>query len=180
MANEERDEMEEDAQEQKKHIISALVENKVGVLAHIAGMFSARGFNIESLAVGETEDPTVSRMTIVVPGDDATIEQVRKQLSKIITVISVNDLWGESHVERDLMLMKVNAAPAQRHEIAEIAGIFRGKIVDVGAKDVIVEISGQESKLEAFVNLIRPYGIKEMVRTGRIAMVRGAVPGKTK
>ncbi|HOX40126.1 MAG TPA: acetolactate synthase small subunit [Candidatus Brocadiia bacterium] len=164
----------------RKHIISALVENKVGVLAHIAGMFSARGFNIDSLAVGETEDPELSRMTIVVPGDDATLEQVRKQLSKIINVVSVTDLAPGSYVERDLMMVKVSATPAQRSEISLITDIFRGRIIDVGMKDVIVEISGQESKLEAFVNLIKPYGVKEMSRTGRIAMVRGSAQGKGK
>ncbi|MBM4044704.1 MAG: acetolactate synthase small subunit [Planctomycetes bacterium] len=156
-----------------RHVISALVENKPGVLAHIATLFSGRGFNIDSLAVGETEDPTLSRMTIVVKGDDAIIEQVRKQLEKIITVIKVTDFMHQDIVERDLMLVRVNAAPGKRGEIIEIADIFRAKIVDVGVKDIIVELAGTEEKLQALLSLLRPYGIKEVARTGLIAMTRG-------
>lgn len=156
-----------------KHIISVLVENKVGVLSRITGLFSGRGFNIESLAVGETEDMAISRMTIVVSGDESILEQVRKQLGKIIDTIKVTDFTGADYVERDLMLIKVNAIPGKRSEIIELIDVFRGKIIDVGQKDMIVEISGPEDRLEAVLNLLRPYGIKEVTRTGRIAMNRG-------
>lgn len=156
-----------------KHIISVLVENKVGVLSRITGLFSGRGFNIESLAVGETEDMAISRMTIVVSGDESILEQVRKQLGKIIDTIKVTDFTGADYVERDLMLIKVSAIPGKRSEIIELIDVFRGKIIDVGQKDMIVEISGPEDRLEAVLNLLRPYGIKEVTRTGRIAMNRG-------
>ncbi len=156
-----------------KHVISVLVENKVGVLARITGLFSGRGFNIESLAVGETENDAISRMTIVVSGDDAILEQIRKQLGKVIDTLKVTDFTDTDYVERDLMLIKVSAAPGKRSEIVELVDVFRGKIVDVGHKDMIIEISGPEDRLEAMLNLIRPYGIKEVARTGRIAMNRG-------
>ncbi len=156
-----------------RHVISAVVENKPGVLAHIAGLFAGRGFNIDSLAVGETEDPTRSRMTVVVRGDDAVLEQVRKQLGKIIDVIKVSDFAGKDVIERDLMLVKVAARPEKRNEIFEITNVFRGKIVDIGPKHLTVEIAGPEKKIEAFLDLIKPYGIREVVRTGRIAMDRG-------
>ncbi|HHT9118270.1 MAG TPA: acetolactate synthase small subunit [Candidatus Hypogeohydataceae bacterium YC38] len=156
-----------------KHLISATVENKVGVLARIVGLFSGRGFNIDSLCVGETENPSLSRLTIVVNGDDAILEQVRKQLGKVIDVIKVTDMTGQPYVERDLMLVKINAPPGKRGEILEIVDIFRGKIVDAGLKDVIVELSGTEDKLEAMLKLLQPYGIKEVARTGQIAMLRG-------
>ncbi len=156
-----------------KHVISVLVENKVGVLSRITGLFSGRGFNIESLAVGETENMAISRMTIVVSGDDSILEQVRKQLGKVIDTIKVTDFTGIDHVERDLMLIKVSALPGKRNEIIELVDVFRGKIIDVGQKDMIVERSGPEERLEAVLNLIRPYGIKEVARTGRIAMNRG-------
>ncbi len=156
-----------------KHVISVLVENKVGVLSRITGLFSGRGFNIESLAVGETENMDISRMTIVVSGDDSILEQVRKQLGKVIDTIKVTDFTGIDHVERDLMLIKVSALPGKRNEIIELVNVFRGKIIDVGQKDMIVEISGPEDRLEAVLNLLRPYGIKEVSRTGRIAMNRG-------
>lgn len=156
-----------------RHIISAIVENKPGVLAHIAGLFAGRGFNIDSLAVGETEDPTRSRMTVVVRGDDAVLEQVRKQLGKIIDVIKVSDFAGEDIVERDLMLIKVKASPAQRMEIVLLVEMFRARVVDVSPNDLLVEISGQERKIEAFIDLMRPNGILELARTGRIALVRG-------
>lgn len=157
-----------------KHTITAIVENKVGVLARIVGLFSSRGFNIDSLNVGETDDPNLSRLTIVVNGDDAVLEQVRKQLGKVIDVIKVTDLTGQPYVERDLMLVKINVPPGRRGEILEIVDIFRGKIVDVGLRDMIVELSGTEGKVEAMLKLLRPYGIKETARTGQIAMVRGA------
>jgi len=156
-----------------KHIISALVQNRPGVLANISGLFTSRGYNIQSLAVGETEDPKLSRMTIVADGDDAVIEQIRKQLQNVIEVIKVTDFTGGNFVERDLALIRVNVPPGKRSEIIEIVDIFRGKIADVGLKDLIVEVSGTEDKLEALTNLLRTYGIKELVRTGRIAMMRG-------
>ena len=156
-----------------RHIISAIVENRPGVLAHIAGLFAGRGFNIDSLAVGETEDPNRSRMTVVVVGDDAVLEQVRKQLGKIIDVIKVSDYSGVEYVERDLALVKVGMKPEKRGEVFEIAEVFRGKVVDIGAKHMTLEISGPEKKIEAFVDLMKPYGIREVVRTGRIAIGRG-------
>ncbi len=156
-----------------KHVISVLVENKVGVLSRITGLFSGRGFNIESLAVGETENMAISRMTIVVSGDDSIIEQVRKQLGKVIDTIKVTNYTGTDYIARDLILIKVSALPGKRNEIIELVDVFRGKIIDVGQKDMIVEISGPEERLEAVLNLIRPYGIKEVARTGRIAMNRG-------
>jgi acetolactate synthase-1/3 small subunit len=156
-----------------KHVISVLVENKVGVLSRITGLFSGRGFNIESLAVGETEDTNISRMTIVVSGDDSILEQVRKQLGKVIDTIKVTDYTGTDYVERNLILIKVSALPGKRNEIIELVDVFRGKVIDVGQKDMIVEISGPEDRLEAVLNLLRPFGIKEVTRTGRIAMNRG-------
>ena len=156
-----------------KHVISVLVENKVGVLSRITGLFSGRGFNIESLAVGETEDTNISRMTIVVSGDDSILEQVRKQLGKVVDTIKVTDYTGTDYVERNLILTKVSVLPGKRNEIIELVDVFRGKIIDVGQKDMIVEISGPEDRLEAALNLLRPYGIKEVARTGRIAMNRG-------
>ncbi|HUU11262.1 MAG TPA: acetolactate synthase small subunit [Phycisphaerae bacterium] len=156
-----------------RHVISAIVENKPGVLAHIAGLFAGRGFNIDSLAVGETEDPTRSRMTVVARGDDAVLEQVRKQLGKIIDVIKVTDFSGTDCVERDLMLIKVAARPEKRGEIFEIVEVFRAKVVDIGPKHLTLELSGPEKKIEAFVDLMKPYGVRELVRTGRIALARG-------
>ncbi len=156
-----------------KNIITAIVTNKIGVLARITGLFSARGFNINSLAVGETEDPLLSRMTIVVKGDASTLEQVRKQLGKIIDVIKVTDLTQEEHVERDFMLVKVNIPGGKRGEIIELVNIFRGRIVDVGKKDMIIQISGPEDRVEAMLDLLKPFGIKEIARTGGIAMKRG-------
>lgn len=157
-----------------RHVISLLVENKVGVLARITGLISGRGFNIDSLAVGETENPALSRITIIVKGDDAILEQVRKQLGKLIDVLKVVDFTNEEFVERDLMLVKVNCPIGKRGEIIEIVDIFRGKIVDVGQKDLIIEIAGTGDKIEAMLNLLRPYGIKELVQTGSIAIARGA------
>lgn len=156
-----------------RHILSALVQNQPGVLAHISGMLATRGFNIDSLAVGETEDPELSRMTFVVEGGDTILEQVRKQLDKIVTVVRVNDISGVDHVERDLMLIKIKANPAQRQEIALLVGMFRGRVVDITTETLMIEISGQESKVEAFIDLMRPYHILELARTGRIALTRG-------
>jgi acetolactate synthase-1/3 small subunit len=156
-----------------RHVLSALVQNQPGVLAHISGMLASRAFNIDSLAVGETEKPDLSRMTFVVHGDDAELEQVRKQLDKIVTVVKVLDLSSENFVERDLMLIKVKSSPAQRTEIALLVEMFRGRVVDIDHDTVMAEVSGQESKVEAFIDLMRPYGIVELARTGRIALVRG-------
>jgi len=156
-----------------KHIISVFVQNEPGVLAQISGMFAGRCFNIDSLAVGETEDPKVSRMTIVSEGDEQILEQIVKQLRKVITVIKVQDFSSRRHVERDLALIKVNAPPARRGEIIELVNLFRGRVVDVAPSELMVELSGPEDKLEAFLSLVRPYGIKEVCRTGRIAMLRG-------
>ena len=155
-----------------KHIISALVENKPGVLAHVAGMFAARGFNIDSLVVGRTEDPDLSRMTIVVIGDDRVVEQVRKQLAKIVPVVKVQDFVGQPVVARDLMLIVVSATPEKRSEILSLIEVFRAKVVDIGQKFVMIEISGPEEKIEAFINVCKPYGIKNVARTGTIAMPR--------
>ena len=156
-----------------RHVLSAVVQNVPGVLAHISGMLASRGYNIDSLAVGETEDPQLSRMTFVVVGDDKVLEQARKQLEKIVTVVHVDDVSSQNHVERDLMLIKVKATPASiRSELNELVEIFRGKIVDVGADEMMIEISGREQKIEAFIDRMRPYGIVELVRSGRIAMVR--------
>jgi acetolactate synthase-1/3 small subunit len=155
-----------------KHIISALVENKPGVLAHVAGMFAARAFNIDSLAVGRTEDPDLSRMTIVVVGDDRVVEQVRKQLAKIIPVVKVQDFVDQPVVARDLMLIVISAAPEKRTEILSLIDVFKGKVVDIGQKFVMVEVSGPEAKIDAFINMCRPYGIKSVARTGTIAMPR--------
>lgn len=156
-----------------RHVLSAVVQNVPGVLAHISGMLASRGYNIDSLAVGETEDPNLSRMTFVVVGDDRVLEQVRKQLEKIVTVVKVFDISAKDYVERDLMLLKIKAPPGgNRSEIRELVEIFRGKIVDVGHEEMTIEISGRESKVEAFIERMRHYGINELVRTGRIAMVR--------
>ena len=160
-----------------RHVLSALVQNQPGVLAHISGMLASRGFNIDSLAVGETEDANLSRMTFVVHGDDAELEQVRKQLDKIVSVVKVEDISSEDFVERDLMLAKVKATPEKRMEIVLLVEMFRARVVDVSATDMMIEISGQEQKIEAFIDLMRPYGILELARTGRIALVRGTRAG---
>jgi len=157
-----------------KHIISALVENKPGVLAHVAGMFAARAFNIDSLAVGRTEDPNLSRMTIVVVGDDRILEQVRKQLAKIVPVVKVQDFAGQPVVARDLMLITISAPAEKRPEILSLIEMFKGKVVDIGQRFVMVEVSGPEEKIEAFIDVCKPYGIKNVARTGTIAMPRQA------
>ena len=159
-----------------RHVLSAVVQNRPGVLAHISGMLASRGFNIDSLAVGETEHHDLSRMTFVVHGDDNVLDQVRKQLDKIVTVVRVEDISSENYVERDLMLIKVHAEPGQRSEIALFVEMFRGRVVDITHSTLMIEISGQESKIEAFIDLMRPYGILELARTGRIALVRGNPP----
>ena len=164
----------QDISEPQKHTIAVLVENRFGVLSRVAGLFSARGYNIESLSVGETLDPTVSRMTLVVRGDAFVIEQVIKQLHKLIDVIKVTDLTEENHVEREMILLKVNAEPTSRAEILRIADIFRAKVVDVTPATYTLEATGDESKVTAIVELLRPFGIQELVRTGKVAIARGA------
>lgn len=155
-----------------KHVLSAIVMNQPGVLAHISGMLASRAFNIDSLAVGETEDSKFSRMTFVVSGDNKVLDQVRKQLEKIVTVVKVADYQQEDLVERDLMLVKISTESTSRSDIIEMMNIFRGKVVDIDHSHVMVEISGTENKLNAFIDLIRPCGILELVRTGRIALSR--------
>ena len=155
-----------------KHIISALVLNKPGVLAQVAGMFAARAFNIDSLAVGRTEDVETSRMTIVVVGDDKVVEQVRKQLAKIVSVVKVQDFVGQDVVARDLMLITVTVQPEKRPEIMSLVEMFTAKVVDIGPKFVMVEVCGPENKIEAFIDSCRPYGVKSVVRTGTVAMAR--------
>jgi acetolactate synthase-1/3 small subunit len=155
-----------------RHVLSALVQNQPGVLAHVSGMLASRGFNIDSLAVGETEEPQLSRMTFVVNGDDNVLDQVRKQLDKIVSVVRVDDISSENYVERDLMLIKVMAAPEKRTEIALLVEMFRGRVVDISQDNIMIEISGQEQKIEKFIDLMRPYTIIELARTGRIALVR--------
>ena len=156
-----------------RYVISALVQNTLGVLSHVSGMLSSRGYNIESLAVGATEDPKLSRMTFVVDGDEKIQEQVLKQLQKIVTVVKAEDITSIQHVERDLMLMKVEALPGARSKILEMVNIFRGKVVDVSDTTMMIEVSGQESKLKGFVEAMRPFGIIELVRSGIIALPRG-------
>ena len=158
-----------------RHLLSAQVQNVPGVLSHISGMLASRGYNIESLTVGETDNPAISRMTIVVVGDSHVLEQVRKQLEKIVTVIQVTDISAEDYVERDLALIRVRTTSKEnaRMEIRELVDIFRAKIVDVGQDSVMVELSGKERKIEAFIELMRPFGILELARSGRIAMTRG-------
>ena len=157
-----------------RHVISALVMNEPGVLAHVAGMFSARGFNIDSLVVGRTEDPSLSRMTIVVNADERILEQVQKQLAKIVTVVKVRDYKNLPFVERDMALIKVSTSLGKRGEIVELTNLFRGHIVDVGPNTLVIQLAGEEEKIDAFIELIRPYGIKELARTGVIAMPRGS------
>jgi len=156
-----------------RHIISALVQNVPGVLSHISGMLASRGYNIDSLAVGETEDRSLSRMTFVVVGDEKILDQVCKQLAKIVTVVRVDNISGSEHVERDLMLIKVKTDHAERSGILELVEIFRAQVVDVNPDSLMIEIAGKESKIEAFIEVMRPYGIMELVRSGRIAMSRG-------
>lgn len=162
-----------------RHVIAALVTNEPGVLAQVAGMFAARGFNIDSLVVGRTENAELSRMTIVVNGTDAVLEQVRKQLQKLVPVVKVVDYQDTAYVERDLMLVQVSTKTEagdadKREEIITLANLFRAKVVDVSPDRLMIELAGTEEKLEAFIELVRPYGIVELARTGVIAMPRGA------
>jgi acetolactate synthase-1/3 small subunit len=159
-----------------RHVISALVINEPGVLANVANMFSARGFNIDSLVVGRTEDPQYSRMTIVVVADDNTLDQVRKQLAKLVPVVQVQDFKGAAFVERDLALISVAVAPHQRAEVSNLTTLFGGKVVDVAPESVMIELTGGEEELDRFIDLLKPYGIKELARTGAIAQPRGVQP----
>ncbi|OGW81157.1 MAG: acetolactate synthase small subunit [Omnitrophica bacterium RIFCSPLOWO2_12_FULL_44_17] len=156
----------------KKHTISVLVENHPGVLARVAGLFSARGFNIDSLAVGETHDPEVSRMTISVTGDEKVLEQIMKQLDKLIDVITVVDISKGNPIERELVLIKVSANPQNRNDIMQIVNTFRAKVVDVSPDSLTVEVTGTESKIDAMLELLRPFELREVVRTGLIALAR--------
>lgn len=155
-----------------KHILSALVENKPGVLSRITGLVSRRGFNIESLSVGQTEDASMSRLTAVIEADEVAYEQITKQLHKLVNVHKITDLTDEAVVDRELVLIKVAAAPDRRNEVIEIATVFRAKVVDVGKNSLTIEATGTESKLRGILNLLRPYGIKELTRTGVVAMPR--------
>ena len=157
-----------------RHVLSALVMNQPGVLAHISGMLASRAFNIDSLAVGATENERFSRITFVVNGDEKVLDQVRKQLEKLVTVVKVQDYIQQDFVERDLMLIKVSTGDGQRTEVRELVDIFRGRIVDVGPEHIMIELSGRENKIEAFIDRMRDFGILEMVRTGRVAMLRDA------
>lgn len=161
-------------------ILSVLVENKPRVLARVAGLFARRGFNIHSLAVAPTDDPLYSRMTIVAVGDEATIEQMTKQLNKLINVVKVSDLDPSTSVQRELMLAQVRADPAVRAQIIEIAGVFRAQILDVGTETLVIECTGTPEKLHGLEDLLRPYGVIELVRTGRIAIARGTKAPKLK
>lgn len=155
-----------------RHIISILVENQFGVLARVSGLFSARGYNIDSLCVAETDDPAVSRMTVVVRGDDRVLEQIEKQLKKLVETIEVVDLTGTAHVERELVMVRVKAKSKKRSEVIEIANIFRAKVVDVSPDSIVVEATGSAGKVKAFIDMMRPFGIEELVRTGKIAIGR--------
>jgi acetolactate synthase-1/3 small subunit len=155
-----------------KHTISVLVENQFGVLARIAGLFSGRGFNIDSLCVAETQDPTKSRMTIVAHGDDRVLEQINKQLNKLIDVIKIVDFKGGEFVDRELVLVKVSVTSHTRPEIMQVVDIFRARIVNVREKHFTVEVTGTEGKINAFLDLMRPFGIKELARTGKVAISR--------
>ncbi len=156
-----------------RHTIAVLVQNHPGVLARVSGLFSSRGFNIESLAVGETEDPETSRMTIVVSGDDNVLEQINKQLGKLVEVIKTGDLKGATSLSRELCLLKVKAEGHARQELFEIANVFRAKIVDVSPQSLTVEVTGSHDKVEGFIELVKGHGILELVRTGAVAIGRG-------
>jgi acetolactate synthase-1/3 small subunit len=158
-----------------RHTICCLVENEFGVLARVAGMFSARGFNIESLTVAETLDPTVSRMTIITRGNDQIIEQITKQLHRLVNVLKVVDVTGEAdHLIREMVLVKVNADGESRAEVLRLVDIFRGRVVDVSPRTLTIEMTGSEDKIKAIIELLQPLGVKEVARSGQVAMARGA------
>jgi len=159
---------------EKEYTLGVLVENKSGVLAHIAGLFSGRGFNIKELSVGETENPEYSRMTIVVRGDDQIVEQIKKQLNKFIDVIKVIDLTTIPAVHREIILIKVKASQARRQEIFQITDVFKGKVVDISHETITLEVTGIYDKIEALIDLLKPYGILEIARTGRVSISRGS------
>ena len=159
----------------KKHTISVLVDNQFGVLARVSGMFSARGYNIISLCVGETENPSISRMTVTVRGDDNVLAQIIQQLNKLVDVIEVKDLTNTSFVERELVMVRVGAHGKHRGEVIEVASIFRARVVDLGQETMTVEVTGSCEKVNACVDMLRPFGIKELVRTGVIAAARAAM-----
>ncbi len=156
-----------------RHTISVMVENEFGVLSRVSGLFSGRGFNIESLTVAETLDPTISRMTIVTSGNDQILEQILKHLNKLVSVIKVVDLTGAETVDRELVLIKVNAEPETKPEVLRLVDIFRAKIVDVASRCYTIEMTGDEEKINALLQLLKPIGIREIVRTGRVAIARG-------
>jgi acetolactate synthase I/III small subunit len=158
---------------EKRQMLSAVVRNRAGVLAQVSGLFAARGYSIDSLAVGETEDPAYSRMTIITRGEERTLEQVRKQLERVVDVVKVYDFGATETVERELVLVKVHAPPPKRPEIVATCEIFRGRVIDIGANTMTIEIVGPLARTTAFIELMRPYGIKEVARTGSIAMARG-------
>ena len=165
-----------------QHTVSVLVENHFGVLARVAGLFSARGFNIDSLAVGETQDPEVSRMTVIANGDDRVVEQIMKQLNKLVDVICVEDLTAKDMIARELVLIKIGANVTNRNDIMHVVNTFRAKIVDVGPESLTIEVTGSEGKIDAMLELLRPFDLKEVVRTGQIAMARRGeltAPSKT-
>lgn len=155
-----------------EHVISVLVENRSGVLSRVAGLFSGRGYNIDSLSVAPTQDPSLSRMTIVCRGDDRIIEQINKQLNKLIDVVKVQDLTSDEHIDRELVLIKVSSTPQTRSEIIQIVDIFRARIIDVARKALTVEVVGDACKTQALIDLLRPFGIRELTRTGRVAITR--------
>ncbi len=157
-----------------KHTISILVENHFGVLARVSGLFSTRGYNIDSLSVSETEEPSVSRITMVVRGDDRVLEQIVNQLNKLVDVIEVTDLTRVKHIERELVMVKINVDAKRRSEVVELASIFRAKVVDMGADEMTIETIGSEGKVDAFIDMLYPFGIQELVRTGKIAIARSA------
>ncbi len=156
-----------------RHILSVLVENRTGVLARVAGLFGRRGYNIESLSVGATDNPEISRMTIVVEGDEHVIEQVGKQLNKLVDILKVKDISRDQYVNRELVLFKVNAASDKRSEIMQVVDVFRARIVDYGRKTFIIEATGSPAKIEALREALQPFGIRELARTGEVAMTRG-------
>jgi acetolactate synthase-1/3 small subunit len=159
----------------KQHVVSALVENRAGTLSRVSGLFSRRGFNIDSLTVGTTEDASISRMTIAVSGDDAVLEQIIKQLGKLVDVIAVRELEGDSCLRREIMLVKVGVDEKTRHAVLEVADIFRSRVVDVSPATITVEATGDTKKLDGLLLLLRPYGVLELARTGLVALERSAV-----
>lgn len=163
---------------EREYTLSVLVENKSGVLAHIAGLFSGRGFNISGLSVGETENPEYSRMTIVVRGDDKILEQIKKQLNRFVDVIKVVDLTNIPAVHREIILIKVKATSHKKQEVFQICEVFKGKIVDISHDTLTLEVTGNTAKIEALITLLKPYGIIEIARTGRVSISRGFKKGE--